>query len=314
METELKVDLYAVCWNERDMLPFFFEHYDPVVDRYFIYDDGSDDGTLDLLRDHPKVVTCAFPRTVRGSFVGSQQDFQNEVWKSSRGEADWVIVTAIDEHITFKPGLTKDHLHIYMSAGATLIPALGYEMIAGILPATECSLSRSIGTGVFAPKYNKLSLFRPDRIKETGFSPGRHRAFPTGDLKIAPWDELMLLHYRHVGFERTFKRNLDLAARLGQVDRANRWGGHYDRSREVFREHWHQLEAAAHDVRADDFRAWSHAPVKWRWWRAEDFVDPGPPWDVSEQKPNGPAAPRPGPQPTPVLASLDRDPLVAGDS
>ena len=29
------------------MLAFFFRHYDPWVDRYVIYDDGSTDGSLE---------------------------------------------------------------------------------------------------------------------------------------------------------------------------------------------------------------------------------------------------------------------------
>ena len=32
------------------MLPFFFKNYDPWVDRYFVYDDGSEDNSIDLLR------------------------------------------------------------------------------------------------------------------------------------------------------------------------------------------------------------------------------------------------------------------------
>ena len=27
------VHLYTLCWNEAEMLPYFFRHYDPWVDR-----------------------------------------------------------------------------------------------------------------------------------------------------------------------------------------------------------------------------------------------------------------------------------------
>ena len=47
--------LYAICWNEEQILPFFFRHYDEIVDRYVIYDDGSSDRTVDICRVHPKV-------------------------------------------------------------------------------------------------------------------------------------------------------------------------------------------------------------------------------------------------------------------
>ena len=38
------VHLYTICWDEADMLGFFFRHYDSWVDRYVIYDDGSTEG------------------------------------------------------------------------------------------------------------------------------------------------------------------------------------------------------------------------------------------------------------------------------
>src|SRR4029450_5864723 len=49
-----RVHLYATCWNEIRLLGFFFRHYDPVVQRYVIFDDGSTDGSLDLLRGPPE--------------------------------------------------------------------------------------------------------------------------------------------------------------------------------------------------------------------------------------------------------------------
>ena len=46
----MRVDLYTVCWNEADFLPFFFRDYDPWVDRYVVYDDGSTDGTAEAAK------------------------------------------------------------------------------------------------------------------------------------------------------------------------------------------------------------------------------------------------------------------------
>jgi Glycosyl transferase family 2 len=91
------IHLYTVCWDEADMLGFFFRHYDPWVDRYVIYDDGSTDGSLEILRAHAKVEVRSFSCTEADSFVLSQNALQNEMWKESRGHADWVVITAIDE-------------------------------------------------------------------------------------------------------------------------------------------------------------------------------------------------------------------------
>src|SRR5690348_230198 len=123
----MRVHLYAQCWNEEFMLPFFFRHYDGFVDRYVIYDDGSTDQTLSILAKHPRVEVRRFVRAYAESFALSEQALSNECWKESLGEADWVIVTDIDEHL-YHPAMWQ-YLEQASAAGLTLIPALGFQMI-----------------------------------------------------------------------------------------------------------------------------------------------------------------------------------------
>src|SRR5687767_7107410 len=102
----MKIHLYAICWNEAKMLGFFFRHYEPLVSRFVIYDNGSTDETVALLRAKPNVEVRPFPKTHADSFVLSAKALQDQCWKESRGQADWVIVNAIDEHL-HHPGLAS---------------------------------------------------------------------------------------------------------------------------------------------------------------------------------------------------------------
>ena len=96
----MKIHLYARCWNERDMLPFFFLHYDNLVQRYIIYDDASTDNSQEILRLNPKVELRPMPPYCDPeSRISSALALQETCWKESRGIADWVIVTDIDEHL-----------------------------------------------------------------------------------------------------------------------------------------------------------------------------------------------------------------------
>ena len=95
----MKTHLYALCWNEADMLEFFFRHYDPWVDRYVIFDDGSTDGSIEILKAHPRVELRSWHRKYPDTYGISQWSWLNEVWKESRGQADWVVIVDIDEHL-----------------------------------------------------------------------------------------------------------------------------------------------------------------------------------------------------------------------
>src|SRR4249920_3649935 len=87
----MRVHLYTRSWNDAVMLPFFFRHYDPIVDRYVVFDDGSTDDSLRLLQSHPKVDLRRLPLYLDpDSRVISASTFFDQCWKESSGHADWV--------------------------------------------------------------------------------------------------------------------------------------------------------------------------------------------------------------------------------
>ena len=46
----MRIVLITVCKNEKRLLPFFFRHYEGIVDEYVFFDNGSTDGTTELIR------------------------------------------------------------------------------------------------------------------------------------------------------------------------------------------------------------------------------------------------------------------------
>jgi hypothetical protein len=86
----MRVHVYSLCWNEHRMLPYYFRHYRPVAERFFILDDGSTDGSDLMLESQPDADLGRFSKEPE-SFVLSARRFYNEGWKRSRGQADWVV-------------------------------------------------------------------------------------------------------------------------------------------------------------------------------------------------------------------------------
>jgi hypothetical protein len=234
------VHVHALCWNEEEMLPFFFRHYDRVADRYFIYDDGSTDRSRELLADNPRVTLRRF-ETAGDSFVAAARRHYDECWKTSRRAADWVIVCNIDEHCCH-PEL-RTYLARCQEHGISVIVPEGYEMYAETLPSAGAALCRAVQRGCRARYMDKPEIFNPTDIEEINFSLGRHRARPTGRVCVLGDSDVKLLHFKYVGFEYTLARYSALARRRRRGDVEEGCGGQYAWSRERLRSEFEYLRS-----------------------------------------------------------------------
>ncbi len=206
------------------MLPHFFRHYDALVDRYHIFDNGSTDGSLDLLERHPKVTLEHF--SVQGpSFLEAARTFYDECWKRSRGKTDWVIVCNIDEHL-HHPDLPR-YLARCRHRGITLIVPEGYEMISDTFPTGGPPLCEQVRMGARFRRMDKPQLFAPDHIREINFSVGRHKADPKGVVKRPAKPRVKLLHYKYLGLDYMSARLMDLSRGLREKDVERGWGHKY---------------------------------------------------------------------------------------
>jgi hypothetical protein len=266
-----QVHLYTVLWNEADMLGFFFRHYDPWVDRYVVLDDGSDDGTIEILSAHPKVelrhLERAHPDSVQLSLLAAQ----DEVWKESRGVADWVLVVDVDEHLHVLDQDPRDYLDQQREAGVTLLPSLGFDLNSRTFPAPGDHLVRTIRRGRPRTAFNKLCVWNPDAIATSGLHPGRHGAEPQGTLRLPARDELMLWHYKHLDLERWSARDNEIGERRGLLDRERGLGIHYFMSPEERAEFWADMEAESTELGLPGFVPHERA-VRPLWWDGYERV------------------------------------------
>jgi hypothetical protein len=263
-----RVHLYAQCWNDEFMLPYFFRHYDSFVDRYIIFDDGSTDRSQAILADHPKVELRRFVWSDPDSFAASEQALSNRCWKESRDEADWVIVTDVDEHL-FHPAMPQ-YLASCADAGVTVVPALGFQMICQALPDEAALLHQAAVRGAPWHDMMKASIFNPREIEEINFEPGRHRAGPVGNLRAPERDEVLLLHYKYLGQQRTYARQRELLRRLGTRDRTTGWGRQYAWSRDELLRDWARFS----DRTVNVFKVRPEAYPLRRWWHSRMEIVP----------------------------------------
>lgn len=259
-----RIHYYAPAWNEELMLPFMIRHYSPWVERFVIYDNGSTDGSVEFLRRIPNVAIRKVPWTHPDSMVATLQDLQNNCWKESRGTADWVIVSDIDEFLCH-PNLFR-YLRRARQMGVTCIPALGYEMASERFPQPGLALTSAVRRGLPYYMLSKLRLFDPNAVAETNFDPGCHRAAPVGRIVYPKRDKLLLLHFKWLGFDYIRQRHAMLDATRRSRDVANRWASQYQLSTDDVAAILQRMLDQSVDVMGLGKAAWrSHEEI--RWWR-----------------------------------------------
>lgn len=232
------IHVYAVCWNEERMLPYFLRHYTRFAERVTIFDNESTDRSVKI--------ASSFERTTVHSFsTGGRLDeaaltrMRNTMWLPSCGQAQWVIVVDVDELIYHDDVL--GYLARCSAAGATVAWPVGYEMVSRTFPVTTGQIYDVVKFGSPRPKWNdKPVVFDPNAIESMHFDPGSHTANPTGrvvvDAELA-MRELKLLHYHMLGVDYMLPRYQARRERLTQEmrDKAQGLQYHFDADRIVSR-------------------------------------------------------------------------------
>lgn len=196
------------------MLPFFFRHYDSIVDHYFIYDNYSSDNSLEILGNHPKVTVLPFD--VDGDSIVEAASAQvDQMWQRSRGNADWTAVCNIDEffwHIDL-----RWYLRECQRRGVTFLQAQGYQMVSDAFPDPRANLPKACRMGARFQSYDKAAFFDPNAIEEMRFAVARHSCAPVGRVFQPEHNEVLLLHYKYLGrgYVRERHQGTELATTIG---------------------------------------------------------------------------------------------------
>jgi hypothetical protein len=184
------LDVYTVCWNEEDRIPLFLAHYGPISNTITVYDNESDDRSVDLLSCHDQVTVYNWD--TNGLLDNrAMVDLKNNCWRSSKG---WIAVVDMDEFVYHHdlPALlaSDDTVAAYKCRG--------YRMCCcDEIPISHEQLSPR---GMRDSYYDKIAVFHRARIDHINYEPGCHTASPTfnGQSVAAKPDIVKLLHYQYL--------------------------------------------------------------------------------------------------------------------
>jgi len=221
---DLVVHVYALCWNEEKILPYFLRHYGGIANKIVIYDNESSDRSVEIIRSYPNTEVIPY------STDEKIDDFRwlgikNNAWKKSRGKADWVIVVDADEFL-FHHDLTGC-LKRYRQKGITISVPVGYEMVSDTFPESAGMIYDEVKLGVQNNVFDKMCIFDPNAIYEINYNVGCHKAAPRGILNFDINRELKLLHFNFLGLDYLLERYASRKARLSEYQIKHGFGLHF---------------------------------------------------------------------------------------
>lgn len=215
----MKIDVFATCYNEEIMLPYFLKHYKQFASKITIFDNMSSDNSVKIMNEYGiDVISFNTNNKFEESVL---MNIRNNCWKQS--DADWVIVCDIDEFI-YHPNL----IEILSNTKANHIITEGYEMMSEKLPTTDGQIYDEIKTGFLKPDYSKPCLFKPNQLTNINFSPGSHTANPTGNVNSISNSGIKLLHYKYLNRDILIKKYAIYAIRQSNEMKANGWGNYQE--------------------------------------------------------------------------------------
>jgi hypothetical protein len=222
----LVIHVYAVCYNEEALLPYFLRHYSTFSDKIIVFDGDSTDRSCEILKAHPlvSIVTSShYASHDEGMYdEPTLMKIRNRAYKASRGAADWVVIVDVDEFL-YHPDV-RGLLDQYKREGVTLPLVAGFDMVAEAPPSGAGQIYDEIRTGFLNRRYSKSAVFNPEI--DVNFQYGCHQCFPEGKVVKGVEPEFGLLHYRLLGQDHFADKYMLRQSRMSPESRIMKWGTH----------------------------------------------------------------------------------------
>lgn len=187
--------IYAICWNEVRMAPWFCRHYAPLADKIIILDEQSTDGTRDVLKRFKNVEVREWPH--KGLDDEMFRTAVNSIYREARGKADWIAWVDMDELI-YHHNLRGVLEH----AKGDILPTTGFELISlHGFPEDDgrSQVYEIVRTGVPKDNYSKKCIWRPRLDIEHAHGRHTYKDWPRHNGREGADAGIKLLHCHSLG-------------------------------------------------------------------------------------------------------------------
>lgn len=212
-DEEIKIDVYTICYNEIKILPYVINYWKKFANHVYVYDNYSNDGSFEYLSQFPNFITVIQYESNNEANDNIYLEIKNNVWKKSRGVADYVVVCDMDEIIYAKN--IKQQFRLLKQNNITICSPYYYELIdKNYIDYNDITdfddnylIHKHIKGGVHNPN-SKQIIFDPNKIIEINYSIGGHENKAIGEINQSINNEsIFLFHLKYFGIDNLFNKN-----------------------------------------------------------------------------------------------------------
>lgn len=202
-----KIELFTFIYNDKDLLPFFLNHYEPLVDKMTFIDSGSDDGSLDLIKRHEVIQTG-----LTWWNWDVLHKIRQTIWKNSK--YDLIFFPDLDEFF-----YRKNLNYFLESSDYDIYQLEGFQMVSDKFPKPNTDILK-INKGIPLPLHSKYTIFNPRADIE--FIDAHN--IKTSSENISRF-EIKLLHYKYLGVANMVRRTKLIQSRVPENSYCPNIGG-----------------------------------------------------------------------------------------
>lgn len=243
---------YKVCWitlckNEEDIIPFVVPYWSNIADHVVVYDNGSNDSSIELLSKYDWIEIRHFDSDGQNEAI--QKTIKEQAYLEFKDSYDIIVITDLDEvfYITGLEAVWDD----FIKGGYNCMVTPIFSLCNDFKPTPEKGkLLHQQCTKFYKQKMNhqegfkdvsKISIFNTKVTDKIQMSAGQHYVYTSPSMKIMLVHNGFCLHVdKGLGIDFYVNRRKKMGANLSEYNKSHGMCYEYLKSEEESRKEYRE--------------------------------------------------------------------------